>query len=308
MSVSDLTGTTWLINDTTTDPANTIDAYINFVSNSVNFVKIRIYDGSEPGTEQCITCTTQDQEPIIFYEHGWTDEAYRTIAITGGEDATNSSLITWLENNATQVVQTGDVIVSYAGADIVTMSDSGTKTLKTQGKYCTDDITIEYTKPSGGGGASNFVHGTFTTGSTAGATSIEIPYTGSGHPVMAVVVVAGGAYNPAYSQWYDASHSEAVGQWTMTKAVMSSTPTYTTSGKENEGVTIGIYKFGKSSTDYTRYMQMNTNVFTSNDPQSNLAVNCVCFKSNTTLSYLSATTKYGLLADTDYEYFIVYSE
>lgn len=60
------------------------------------------------------------------------------------------SNLTGLENNATQVVQTGDVIVSYAGADIATMSDSGTKTLKTQGKYCTDDITIEYTKPSGG--------------------------------------------------------------------------------------------------------------------------------------------------------------
>lgn len=150
MSVSDLTGTTWLINGTFTEPASTIDAYINFISNSANFVEIKIYDGSEPGSEQSIRYTTQDQDPIIVCEQGWTDEAYRTIAITGGEDATNSSLITWLENNATQVVQTGDVIVSYAGADIATMSDSGTKTLKTQGKYCTDDITIEYTKPSGG--------------------------------------------------------------------------------------------------------------------------------------------------------------
>lgn len=166
MSVSNLTGTTWLINGTFTEPASTIYAYINFVSNSANFGGIRIYDGLDPGMGQTIHYTIPDQEAIFVCEQGWTDEAYRTIAITGGEDATNSSLITWLENNATQVVQTGDVIVSYAGADIATMSDSGTKTLKTQGKYCTDDITIEYTKPSGGGDSQLYILTLYTYGNT----------------------------------------------------------------------------------------------------------------------------------------------
>lgn len=162
---------------------------------------------------------------------------------------------------------------------------------------------------TGGGSASNLVHGTFTVGSTAGVTSIEIPYTGSGHPVMAVVVVAGGVCNPAYSHWYDTVYRYAVGQWTMTKSVMSSTPTYTTSGKENEGVTFAIYKNStSSSTDYARYMEMHTNVFTPNNPNVYAAVNCVRFKGNTTLSYLVAAKNYGLLADTDYEYCIVYSE
>ena len=57
-----------------------------------------------------------------------------------------------------------DISISYAGSQIATMNSSGTKTLLTSGKYCTDDITIAYTKPSGDGGAASFIqnHGTMT--------------------------------------------------------------------------------------------------------------------------------------------------
>lgn len=43
-----------------------------------------------------------------------------------------------------------DITISYKGASIATMDASGTKTLLTEGKYCEDDITIDYTQPSGG--------------------------------------------------------------------------------------------------------------------------------------------------------------
>ena len=42
-----------------------------------------------------------------------------------------------------------DITVKYKGSTIATMDASGTKTLETQGKYCEDDIGIEYAKPSG---------------------------------------------------------------------------------------------------------------------------------------------------------------
>lgn len=45
-----------------------------------------------------------------------------------------------------------DVTLSYKGSDILELSDSGSATLKTGGKYCEDDIAVEYVKPSGGGG------------------------------------------------------------------------------------------------------------------------------------------------------------
>lgn len=41
-----------------------------------------------------------------------------------------------------------DVTISYKGSEIASMSATGTKTLLTEAKYCEDDITVAYTKPS----------------------------------------------------------------------------------------------------------------------------------------------------------------
>lgn len=44
------------------------------------------------------------------------------------------------------------VNIKYKNNSIAELSDTGTKTLKTAGKYCGGDITVEYEKPAGGGG------------------------------------------------------------------------------------------------------------------------------------------------------------
>lgn len=43
-----------------------------------------------------------------------------------------------------------DVEIGYKGSTIAQMSASGTRTLKTGGKYCEGDITVSYTSPGGG--------------------------------------------------------------------------------------------------------------------------------------------------------------
>lgn len=161
---------------------------------------------------------------------------------------------------------------------------------------------------SGGGGASNFVHGTFTTQSSSGVQTVNIPYTGSGYPIAAMVVVASGAYNTAVSDWYNSTQRYAVGQWTMSKSVMTSSPTYTTSGTQNQAVTTAVYKNStSSSTSYTRTSAMNTNAYSSSNA-TNAAATCVRFKSRTQMSVYVASTSYGLMDSLEYEYFIVYSE
>ena len=45
-----------------------------------------------------------------------------------------------------------DLTIKFKGQPIVEMTESGTKTLKTAGKYCEDDITVEYAKSAEGGG------------------------------------------------------------------------------------------------------------------------------------------------------------
>lgn len=41
-----------------------------------------------------------------------------------------------------------DITVSYKGSTIAEVSASGTTTLETAGKYCEDDITLQYVKPA----------------------------------------------------------------------------------------------------------------------------------------------------------------
>lgn len=160
---------------------------------------------------------------------------------------------------------------------------------------------------SGGGGASNFVHGEFTTQSTAGVQSVSIPYTGTGYPIMCYIVIKGGAYTSG-TDWYNSMQRYAIGVWAMSKSNMSISPTYTTSGVANQGVTMSIYKNStSSSTSYTRTSAMNTNTFSSSNA-TNAAATAVRFKGNAkTLSVYVNTSSYGLLPSQDYEYFIVYS-
>lgn len=55
-----------------------------------------------------------------------------------------------------------DVTIKYKGQSIATMDATGSKPLRTAGKYCEGDIDVEYVKPSGGtleirsNGTSNF--------------------------------------------------------------------------------------------------------------------------------------------------------
>ena len=62
-----------------------------------------------------------------------------------------------------------DVTLTYKGSIIAEMSNSGSKTLKTSGKYCEGDIGVSYVKPSSGGSgfwdedyARQIIAGTFT--------------------------------------------------------------------------------------------------------------------------------------------------
>ena len=49
-----------------------------------------------------------------------------------------------------------DLTIKYKGNPIVELSESRTRTLKTAGKYCEGDITVEYAKLAGGGGGEMF--------------------------------------------------------------------------------------------------------------------------------------------------------
>lgn len=179
MALSDLTGTTWRLNSSLTSYAGgsyTRKTYnvnittetslpINFEETATSFVVIEIgYDsGGEYNVVWLYTST-----PVSYTNRGilasgndtkslpdtWNSRYENTFTITGGTDATNSVLIAWLEDNCENATPAPpaipDIAISYAGENIVELSEAGTKTLKTAGKYLTDDIVLTYS-PSGGG-------------------------------------------------------------------------------------------------------------------------------------------------------------
>lgn len=69
-----------------------------------------------------------------------------------------------------------DVEVSYKGSTIGSLSASGTLALETEGTWCEDDITVDYTSPGGGGGsgATKVAYGSFTGNSTNGRMTILV--------------------------------------------------------------------------------------------------------------------------------------
>ena len=106
--ISDLTGTTWTINDDLSSSwgGEIGDFSISFTSNSTSFDYLRVFDSSAP-YELIYVNTNEKNELAVYGPSGgpptWRYTNYKTISITGGSDATNSTLISWLQVNATQV-------------------------------------------------------------------------------------------------------------------------------------------------------------------------------------------------------------
>lgn len=91
-ALSDLTGTTWLINATPAITSEIVTYNIDFTSNNSSFETFAF------GNNAMIL---YGQGDMVYY-NGWTNQAYRTISITGGYDVKSSDLISWLESNAVQ--------------------------------------------------------------------------------------------------------------------------------------------------------------------------------------------------------------
>lgn len=169
---------------------------------------------------------------------------------------------------------------------------------------------------SGGGGASNIVMGTFTTGDTGDSTgTVSLNYSGTGYPIALLVWVNGGAYNNTSSgdtTWYNSVNRYDAGVFSMTKARTTTAPTYETSGLDNSGAVTVTYKNSTSSaTTYTSYTSMTANIFASSSSNGSARQLCCRFKGNgTTLAYYvgnRTASTIGLAQSTTFAYIVVYS-
>lgn len=115
MAITDLTNTKWLLNENLINglSLNEFSYVINFTSYDLNFTELRWRD---PAADYDNINTYELAYQGNTYERvymrwdgsnwSWANEFYRTLEITGGTDATNTNLISWLEQNATQIKDT----------------------------------------------------------------------------------------------------------------------------------------------------------------------------------------------------------
>lgn len=171
---------------------------------------------------------------------------------------------------------------------------------------------ISQIQTGGGGGCTRMVTGTFTTGSTRASTgTVTINYTGTGYPIAVMIYIDGGAYNPD-TTWYNTLAQYDADSFTMTKAQMTSTPTFVSSGSvpANQGVATVTYKSNASTaTTHTRSGSQSAVFF--NSSAATTGYNCIRFQNSTkTLSYYignKASNRVGLAPEQTYHYIIIYS-
>lgn len=261
----------------------------------------------------------------IPYGFNKTQGSYALAAMPTGTAGTPTATKGTVSNHSVSVTPsvtntTGYITGGTKTGTAVTVSASelvsGSETKTANGTYDVTNLAELVVNVSGGGGLTNVVMGTFTTGSTRNSNqSITIPYTGSGYPIALMVFIAGGVYNNGTggnTTWYNSLDRYDVGAFYMTKARTTTAPTYGTSGADNYGAIVYIYKNSTSqSTSYSRGSSMTANTFTSSSTSAASGNNCCRFKGNgKTLSvYIGNKTSstYGFPPSTDLQYIVVYS-
>lgn len=158
----------------------------------------------------------------------------------------------------------------------------------------------------------NIVTGTFTAGAGGAAIDVPLAYTGNGYPIAVLLYVTDGANNSENTDVYNLIRRYAVVQWAMSKSNPTSTPTYRTSGAENYGATMSVYKNSTSSaTTYTSTYNLSTNSYSSAGA-TNAASVAVKFKSPTVMSVyscvLNSSSGSGFIPGAEYSYVVLYSE
>ena len=150
----------------------------------------------------------------------------------------------------------------------------------------------------GGGGASNVVFGEFTTEGNSIQT-VEVPYTGSGFPVAAMIWVKGG-----YSAALNAIEIDNVFAWGMVK-FNTDTPSWT-STNNSRGTLHAIYK--QSASAVQAKVGIKSDVLITTDPTTSDYTNIVHFPSSSKFKLCQNTGsgKYFFQGLT-YQYVIVYS-
>lgn len=307
---------------TPTATKGTVSNHAVSVTPSVTNTTGYITGGTKTGTAVSVSASELVSGNLAITSSGSKDVTnYATASVSAGTEGTPTASKGTVSNHSISVTPS---VTNSAGlisggtktGTAVTVSASelvsGSLPISANNTYDVTNYASAVVNVSGG--ASNFVTGTFTTGSSTGtAATFSTGYTGSGYPIALMIWVDGGPYNNSTggnTTWYNSVQRYAIGMFSLVKSQTTTTPTYATSGAANYGTVSLIYKNSTSqATTYSRTSSMTANSYTSSSTNANAtSTTAVRFKGNgTTVTYFVASTSYGLLASTKYAYCVLYS-
>ena len=174
----------------------------------------------------------------------------------------------------------------------ITITQNGTTTAPAGTAYSPVTVNV-----SGGGGASNIIEGSFTAGSSEGAETINIPYTGNGYPVTISV------WSPSImaNVQQAANYSFA---WITVMKISAVAPTYDGNLYNNRYIAFCDYVENATYRSSTAPTGTWTAAGASATSSALLGLRTV---SDTQLSIYVAGASYGFQPNTEYKYVVVYS-
>lgn len=291
----------------------TVSNHAISVTPSVTNTTGYITGGTKSGTAVTVAASELVSGTLSITSSGTKDVTNYASASVAAGSATASATKGSVSNHSVTVTPTvtrtaGYVTAGTANGTAVTVSASelvsGTLEVTESGTY--DVTNYASADVSVSGGVTNFVQGTFITSSTTGSKqTIDIPYTGTGYPIIAHVEVTGGVANENNTGWYDAIRRFSVGLWHMSKNNPNT-------GFKNYDTGVITARLKTSTTDASAGSFESTVSYYYAQPGgagSLSTYDVVTFTSKTQLSvFVSDSGTRGLMPEISYSYFIVYSE
>jgi hypothetical protein len=165
--ITDVTNTSWRFNEVLyhwnvgeVDEEETSVRYndfrnITFNANGENFNYLGYRGHRNDDFASGTPLAVSYNDTTVYDTNSWVDETYKTITITGGNDATNPKFIVWLTQNATQIeIPTPEApsgtTVTYNGSIIATLNAGETVTLHCAGKKMDGEVIVKTAEGSSG--------------------------------------------------------------------------------------------------------------------------------------------------------------
>lgn len=315
-SSSSAQGETWmdLTQDTVSDASHIRNSYVGHLNDGTS--AIGSYSGGSPSLQAKTNIAPTTSSQTITADAGYDGlSSVQINAMPSGTAGTPTATKGTVSNHSVSVTPsvtntTGYITGSTKTGTAVTVNASelvsGSETKTANGTYDVTNLASLVVNVSGG--ASNVVTGTFKGTTTAAAMNIDLPYTGSGYPVAAIIYVKEGPYNPDFGTYYSLVQRYATSQLYLVKQIMGIAPAYSGIGTENKYNIVWSYKSSSSSaTSYSNTGKQGSNGGLVASPSVASSQLPVTFQSATQMSVYIAGTSYGFAANIEYTYHIIYS-